>query len=234
MKEIYWFLVLVFSVILCVLFLNVLKETPQVETPQVCPEDYRRLNRHCADCERCRSRVSDMGSTEPLCDMGMMLLEEDVKERWGRLEAEKSDDVVYHATRASGTVESIHIGGRTEVVRVTGARLTKCSRYSNKTKWGRETCLWRLDADIVQPEGRKDYFAPHLDGMIDLKQKSGQLTEHGERPWDALTDMVVGWDQLRCANIVFKDEKPVSLHFAHMKYNGEKWIQVASFEADFK
>jgi len=150
------------------------------------------------------------------------------------LESITPDGVVYHASNASGTVESIHIGGRTEVVKVTGVRLTKHPGYCNKTKWGRETCLWRLDADIVQPEGRKNYFAPHLDGMVDVKQKSGQLTEHGERPWDALTNMCVGWDQLRCANIVFKDEKPVSLHFIHMQYNGEKWIEVASFEANFK
>lgn len=144
------------------------------------------------------------------------------------------DDVVYHSISASGTVESIHIGGRTEVVKVTGVRLTKHPGYSNKTKWGRETCLWRLDADIVQPEGRKNYFAPHLDGMVDVKQKSGQLTEHGERPWDALTNMCVGWDQLRCANIVFKDEKPVSVHFTHMKYDGEKWVEVAKYEASFE
>lgn len=143
------------------------------------------------------------------------------------------DDVIYHSSRASGTVESIHIGGRTEVVEVTGVRLTKHPAYSNKTKWGRETCLWRLDAEIVQPEGRKNYFSPHLDGMVDVKQKSGQLTEHGERPWDALTNMCVGWDQLRCANIVFKDDKPVSLYFTHMKYDGEKWVEVAKYEASF-
>lgn len=150
------------------------------------------------------------------------------------LESITPDGIVYHASNASGTVESIHIGGRTEVVRVTGARLTKHPGHCNKTKWGRETCLWRLDTDIVQPEGRKNYFAPHLDGMVDVKQKSGQLTEHGERPWNALTNMCVGWDQLRCANIVFKDDRPISVHFIHMQYNGEKWIEVASFEANFK
>lgn len=144
------------------------------------------------------------------------------------------DDVIYYSNSASGTVESIHIGGRTEVVHVTGVRLTKCSAYSNTTKWGRETCLWRLDAEIVQPEGRNNYFAPHLDGMVDVKQKPGQLTEHGERPWDALTNMCVGWDQLRCANIVFKDDKPASVHFAHMKFDNGEWTTVATYFAHFE
>ena len=153
----------------------------------------------------------------------------------GQMESKSEQkDYTYNSTNVSGTVESIHVGGRTEVVKVSRVKLTRCASHSNVTKWGRETCLWRLDADIVQPEGRKDYFAPHLDGMVDAKQKAGQLTEHGERPWEKLTDMIVGWDQLRCANIVFKDDKPVSLHFTHMQYNGEKWIEVASFEANFQ
>jgi hypothetical protein len=143
------------------------------------------------------------------------------------------EDIVYHSLSAEGTVESIHIGGRTEVAKVVGAKLTRHGRYSKTTRWGRRTDLWTLDAEIIQPEGEKNYFAPHLDGMVDVKQKSGQLTEHGERPWDALTNMCVGWDQLRFANIVFKDDKPVSVYFSHLKFSEGEWIMVASYVANF-
>jgi hypothetical protein len=37
------------------------------------------------------------------------------------------EDIVYQSTSAEGTVESIHIGGRTEVVMVTGVKLTRCA-----------------------------------------------------------------------------------------------------------
>ena len=143
------------------------------------------------------------------------------------------EDVVYQSISAEGTVESIHIGGRTEVVMVTGVKLTRCDRHLKTTRWGRETCLWRLEADIVQPDGRSGYFAPHLNGIVDVKQKAGQLTEFGENPWDTLNDMVVGWGDFRFANIAFKDGKPVAVHFSHLKFVDNDWVSVAKYVAHF-
>lgn len=142
-------------------------------------------------------------------------------------------EVVYQSISAEGTVESIHIGGRTEVVIVTGVKLTRRDRHRKTTTWGRETCLWRLEAEIVQPDGRIGYFAPHLNGIIDVKQKAGQLTEFGENPWDTLNDMIGGWNTFRFANIAFKDGKPVAVHFSHLKFSEGKWIMVASYTASF-
>ena len=142
-------------------------------------------------------------------------------------------DIVFRSVSAEGSVESIHIGGRTEVAAVIGVKLTQYDRHLKTTKWGRETCLWRLEADIVQPEGRSGYFAPHLNGIIDVKQKAGQLAQHGDCSWDTLADMIVGWGDFRSANIAFKDDKPVSVHFTHLKFSGKEWIMVASFVAHF-
>ena len=143
------------------------------------------------------------------------------------------EEIVHRSVSSEGTVESIHIGGRTEVVKVTGVNLTKYLGYCNKTTWGRETCLWRLEAEIVQPDGRIGYFAPHLNGIIDVKQKAGQLKEFGENPWDTLNDMIRGWNTFRFANIAFKDGKPVAAHFSHLKFSEGKWIMVASYTASF-
>ena len=142
-------------------------------------------------------------------------------------------DIVYQSTSAEGSVESVHIGGRTEVATVTGVKLTRCDRHLKTTRWGRETCLWRLEADIVQPDGRSGYFASHLNGIVDVKQKAGQLTEFGENPWDTLADMIGGWNTFRFANIAFKDGKPVSVNFCHLKFSEGKWIMVASYTANF-
>jgi hypothetical protein len=143
------------------------------------------------------------------------------------------DDIVYQSTSAEGTAESIHIGGRTEIVKVIGATLTRGGRHSSTTSWGRKTDLWRLDSDIIQPEGERGFLAPHLEGKVDVKQKAGQLTEFGENPWDTLNDMIGGWSTFRFAYIAFKDGKPVSVHFSHLKFVDNNWVSVAKYIAYF-
>jgi hypothetical protein len=41
------------------------------------------------------------------------------------------------------------------------------------------------------------------------------------------------WSGFRVANIIFEDEKPVSLLFKHYNYKDGKWSEVAGYEASF-
>lgn len=134
-----------------------------------------------------------------------------------------SDPINYLSSTATGTVESIHIGGRTEVVPVVQVELTKYFHEEN---------LWELsgglDNGIVQPQGRKNYFIPVLTGKLNTKYGSAQLIEVSN----------VGWEnekhsEFRVANIMFKDDKPVSVLFRHYNYEDGKWKEIAGYEATF-
>jgi hypothetical protein len=129
------------------------------------------------------------------------------------------EPIHYFSTNAKGTVESIHIGGRTEVVPVVQVELTK---------YFHEEHLWELSGGenngIIQPEGRKNYFIPVLSGTLDIKYGSAQLVE---------TSHVGTWSEFRVANIVFKEEMPVSLYFIHYNYKDSEWEKVAEYEAKF-
>ncbi len=129
------------------------------------------------------------------------------------------EPIHYFSTNAKGTVESIHVGGRTEVVPVVQVELTK---------YFHEEHLWELSGGenngIIQPEGRKNYFIPVLSGTLDIKYGSAQLFE---------TSHVGTWSEFRVANIVFKEEKPVSLYFIHYNYEDSEWVKVAEYEAKF-
>jgi len=133
------------------------------------------------------------------------------------------EPIEYRSVKANGTVESIHIGGRTEVVPVIQVELTRYFHEEN---------LWVLgspnDGGIVQPEGRKNYFIPVLSGTLSTKWGSAQLFEASNMEDDGGV-----WSSFRVANIIFEDEKPVSLLFKHYDYKDGKWSEVASYEASF-
>jgi len=134
------------------------------------------------------------------------------------------EPIEYRSIKASGTVESIHIGGRTEVVPVVQVELTRYFHEEN---------LWVLgspnDGGIVQPEGRKNYFIPVLSGTLNTKWGSAQLFEASNMEDDGGV-----WSSFRVANIIFEDEKPVSLLFKHYAYENGQWKEVAGYKAFFK
>ena len=136
------------------------------------------------------------------------------------------EPINYFSTSASGNVESIHIGGRTEVVPVVCVELRKYFHEEN---------LWELrggeiNGGIVQPEGRKNYFIPVLNGKLNTKYGSAQLVEASNVGW---LDSGEYQNEFRVANIIFKEDKPVSVHFRHYNYKDGKWTEVAGYEASF-
>jgi len=134
------------------------------------------------------------------------------------------DPLCYSSSSAVGNVESIHIGGRTEVVSVTGVDVEYYFAIDE----------WVIRADIVQPKGRKDYFAPVLTGKIDTQYGAAQLVDYSNLlsfEEDGSTELA--WTEYRCANIVFRDNKPVSMKFTHTNFVKGEWIVVASYEANF-
>jgi len=134
------------------------------------------------------------------------------------------EPIHYFSTNAKGTVESIHIGGRTEVVPVVQVELTKYFHEEN---------LWVLGGGenngIVQPEGRKNYFIPVLSGTLNTKWGSAQLFEASQMENDSGT-----WSEFKVANIAFKNDKPVAVHFRHYNYKNNQWVEAAGYEAFFE
>lgn len=96
---------------------------------------------------------------------------------------------------ATGTVEAIHIGGRREVVTIEKAQL---EFYPNqKGNLGK----WVLTGDIVQPDGRKNYFMPGVSGNITL--------ENGLTEWQPNENiLVIIWMQ---------SGKPVRVNYREYK-----------------
>lgn len=141
----------------------------------------------------------------------------------------RKEPIEYLSIKANGTVESTHIGGRREVVPVVQVELTRYFHEEN---------LWVLgspnDGGIVQPKGRKNYFIPVLRGTldtrgtIDTEHRAAQLFESSY-----LEDDDGVWSEFRVANIIFKDEKPVSLLFKHYNYESGVWKEIAGYEAFF-
>jgi hypothetical protein len=134
------------------------------------------------------------------------------------------EPIHYFSTNAKGTVESIHIGGRTEVVPVVQVELTKYFHEEN---------LWvlgggEINNGIIQPEKRKNYFIPVLSGTLDTRWGSAQLFEASQMESDEGL-----WNEFRVANIAFKNNEPASIHFRHYNYKNGKWIEFAGYEANF-
>lgn len=130
----------------------------------------------------------------------------------------------YYLSSASGTVESTHAWGRTEVVPVTGVEITY---YFSSD-------CWVIAADVVQPKGRKGYFAPVLRsenlGHIDTQYDAAQFIEYSNCSNEE-EGVEINWTEYRCANIVFKNNEPISIHFTHINFKDNKWIPVANYEA---
>jgi hypothetical protein len=134
------------------------------------------------------------------------------------------EPICYFSINAKGTVESTHVGGRTEVVPVVQVKLTRYFHEEN---------LWVLcdsENGIIQPEGRKNYFIPVLRGNLKIQFGTAQLFETA-----SMQDNDSEWNEFRLANIIFdKENEPISLLFKHYDYEGGVWREIAGYEAFFK
>lgn len=141
---------------------------------------------------------------------------------------EYKEPLYYTSTSVNGTVESIHIWGRTEVVPVFQVQLTRYFYEDN---------LWVLEepqtGGIIQPKGRKGYFMPVMSGTLNSKFGPAQLIEASSVGWIDEKDEY--WSEFRVANIIFKNEQPVSIHYKHYNYDykNNSWKEIAGYEAKF-
>ena len=129
---------------------------------------------------------------------------------------------IYFSKKANGTVQSMHIGGNTEVTPIVQVKLT---HHNENT--------WLLNGVIIQPKDKNNYWVPILTGTIDARSYFGsaQLFETAK-----FSDNPVAksWNEFRVANIIFNNEKPVSLLFKHYSYKDEQWKEIAGYEATFE
>lgn len=142
---------------------------------------------------------------------------------------EYKEPLHYISSQVEGTVESIHIWGRTEVVPIHTIQLTRYFYEDN---------LWVLEepqtGGIVQPEGRKGYFMPVMTGTLNTQYGSAQLVEVSNVGWADEKDEY--WSEFRVANLIFKENKPVAVYYKHYNYDyqNNSWKEIAEYEATFK
>jgi hypothetical protein len=139
---------------------------------------------------------------------------------------EHKEPLHYVSSSVIGNVQSIHILGRTEVVPVHTIQLTRYFYEDN---------LWVLEepqtGGIIQPTGRKGYFMPVMSGNLNTKYGSAQLVdignlENGENDEEK-------WSEFRVANLIFKSDEPIAVHYKHYNYKDGEWSEIASYSAKF-
>lgn len=125
----------------------------------------------------------------------------------------------------TGNVESIHPWGRTEIVPMKSVEL-EYFEYCDE---------WVMSGDVVQPDGRKDYFMPVMKGHLDLNVKYMTETwvEYGSYATGPQEDAET-YEDFRMAHILVKSGKVVSIKYSHYRLDPNKtWSIIASWEARF-
>ncbi|MGA0853119.1 MAG: hypothetical protein ACO3QQ_07115 [Candidatus Nanopelagicaceae bacterium] len=90
------------------------------------------------------------------------------------------------------------------------------------------------DGGIIQPKGRKGYFMPVMSGTLNTKFGPTQLVEASSVGWADENDEY--WSEFRVANLIFKDDEPISVYYRHYNYDYQtsSWKEIAGYEATFK
>lgn len=124
-----------------------------------------------------------------------------------------------------GTVESIHPWGRTEVVPMKSIEL-EYFEYCDE---------WVMYGDVVQPDGRKDYFMPVLKGHLDLNVKEMTQTwiEYGGYETGSI-EKPETYEDFRMAHIKVVNGKVANIKYSHYRLDPNRsWSIIASWEAGF-
>lgn len=125
----------------------------------------------------------------------------------------------------NGTVESIHPWGRTAIVPMKSIEL-EYFEYCDE---------WVMYGDVVQPDGRKDYFMPVLKGHLDLNVKEMTQTwiEYGGYETGSI-EKPETYEDFRMAHILVKTGRVVNIKYTHYRLDSDKsWSIIASWEAGF-
>lgn len=129
------------------------------------------------------------------------------------------------STNVSGNVESIHPWGRTEIVPIKEIEL-EYFEYCDE---------WVMSGDVVQPDGRKDYFMPVMNGhlYLDVKDMTQTWIEYGGYTTGPETDAET-YEDFRMAHIKVNSGKVVNIKYSHYRLDQNKtWSIIAVWEARF-
>lgn len=138
--------------------------------------------------------------------------------------------VVFRSSSAKGRAEFVHIGGKSEVLEVDSAELMCLGEVDDPE------ATWQLNAWPDQ----KGFFSVTLNGQTCTRFNAGQLTHYDEyrskgldsdlspeeRPEDS-------WRDFHSADIAFRNRKPVSILYRHVRPADGGWEEVATWEAKF-
>ena len=122
-----------------------------------------------------------------------------------------------------GTVESIHPWGRTEIVPIKSIEL-EYFEYCDE---------WVMYGDVVQPEGRKDYFMPIMKGHLnlDVKDLTQTWTEYASYSTNPDEDAET-YEDFRLAHIKVKRGKIIDIEYTHYRLlSNNTWSIIASWKA---
>ena len=123
----------------------------------------------------------------------------------------------------SGNVESIHPWGRTEVVPMKSVEL-EYFEYCDE---------WVMYGDVIQPEGRKDYFMPVMKGRLDLdvREMTHSWIEYGDYGTGLEKDDKK-YEDFRVAHIKVIKGKVTNIKYKHYRLDENKsWSIIAVWEA---
>lgn len=122
-----------------------------------------------------------------------------------------------------GTVESIHPWGRTAIVPMKSIEL-EYFEYCDE---------WVMYGDVVQPDGRKDYFMPVLKGHLnlDVKDLTQTWTEYASYSTSP-DENAETYEDFRLAHIKVKGGKIIDIEYTHYRLlSNNTWSIIASWKA---
>lgn len=146
-----------------------------------------------------------------------------------KAEKVKFHSIVFTSTEAKGKSTFTHIGGRMEIFDVEKVELMCIGGDTEDPD-----STWQLNAEVSDK-----WFASHtLTGPVYVRCNVGQLIHYDER-WRKSEDFSSSenaedfWQEFHSADIAFKNKKPVSVLYRHMRFKDGEWTEVASYSAKF-
>ena len=126
------------------------------------------------------------------------------------------------STDVSGTVESIHPWGRTEIVPIKSIEL-EYFEYCDE---------WVMYGNVEQPVGRNGYFMPIMRGHLDLNVREMTQTwvEYGNY-WTGLGEDEKSYEDFRLALIKVVKGKVINIKYTQYRLDSNKsWSIIAVWE----
>lgn len=133
------------------------------------------------------------------------------------------DRQTIRTSNVTGTVESIHPWGRTEIVSIKNVEL-EYYEYCDE---------WVMSGDVAQPLGRNGYFMPVMRGHLnlDVKDLTQTWTEYGSYATGPDNNAET-YEDFRLAHIKVKHGKIIDVEYTHYRLLSNKtWNVIASWKA---